>query len=460
MDKDQLNAALKRIFRRSTLHLVEAQALLKQGVHPDKLIRPDDKWPLLACMAEVGSAPKGQTEDYLALYAELIRRGANVNKSLRAGHTPLSILCRSFSTNPRLANALLALLLDAGADPAGGQDSPICGLIGYGSLKGEIFGFVFMPQTPAGDVDAFQHAVRRLLAAGVGINAFERRGLYNPLLMAAYCGGVEGMRFLLDLGADPHVVNKDGNTALMYAAGDADGLASIVAGVSCTWSRCGDTLAVTRLLLEHGVDPSLKNNRKRSALSIALGNQCFDIAYELAQALSQRGELTQADLKNFKGSEFAARALALPVAKPRQVTAKPKDTSGAAQLASWDVAIAEVHEQVRAVLTQLRSACDPRWIKALYATEGWRSFYLSTTKNCISRKGALRFDYSITELIQGTPRHLYIEYLSLNADSGDFEMIAKRFIPTDNQGIPKQEELLEVVGEMAEQYLGIEHPCG
>ncbi|HLD65400.1 MAG TPA: ankyrin repeat domain-containing protein [Pseudomonas sp.] len=460
MDKDQLSAALNRIFRRSTIHLVEAQALLKHGVHPDKLIRPDDKWPLLACMAEVRSAAEGRTEDYLALYAELIRRGANVNKSLRGGHTPLSILCRSFSSNPRLADALLALLLAAGADPAGAQDSPICGLIGYGSLKGEIFGVVFMPQTPVEDVEAFQCAVQRLLAAGVDINAFERRALYNPLLMAAYCGGVEGVRLLLELGADPHAVNRDGNTALMYAAGDADGLASIVAGISCSWSRCGDTLAVTRLLLKQGVDPSLKNNRKRSALSIALGNQCFDVAYELAQALSQRGELTLADLKKFKGSEFATLALALPVAKPRQVTANPKDTSGAAQLASWDAAIAEVHEEVRAVLTQLHSTCDSRWIKALYATAGWRSFYLSTTKNCLSRKGALQFDYSITELIQGTPRHLYIEYRSINADSGDFDVIAKRFILTENQGIPKQEELLAVVEEMAEQYLGIERPCG
>ncbi|MET1080698.1 MAG: ankyrin repeat domain-containing protein [Pseudomonas sp.] len=455
MDKDQLSAALTRLFRRDTLHLVEAQALLQRGVHPDKLLRPEDKWPLLACMAEVRSASEGNTETYLALFAELIRRGANVNKRLRGGHTPLSILCQGFSSNPRLADALLALLLAAGADPADAQDSPICGLIGYGSLKGEIFGFVLLPPTPVEDMQAFQRAVRRLLAAGADINAYERRGLYNPLLMAAYCGAAEGVRWLLELGADPHTVNRDGNTALMYAAGDADGLASIVAGISCAWSRCGDTLSVTRILLEQGADPGLKNKRKRSALSIALGNQCFDVAFALAQTLAQRGELTRADLKNFKGSEFAEQAMALPQAKARQVTAKPKDTSGAAQLASWEAAIAGVHEEVRGVLLLLQAIGEPQWTQALYATEGWRSFYLSTTKNCLSRKGALQFKYSITEQIQGTPRHLYIEYRSINADTGDFDLIAERQIPTDDNGIPPRGALRAVVGEMLQQYLGL-----
>lgn len=68
--------------------------------------------------------------------------------------------------------------------------------------------------------------VQAALAAGANPNSTNAHGSY-PLLSAAYSGEVSILKALLTAGADVHVKDKDGNTAVMWACykgGDAEGL--------------------------------------------------------------------------------------------------------------------------------------------------------------------------------------------------------------------------------------------
>ena len=76
-------------------------------------------------------------------------------------------------------------------------------------MKGEVSGLPFEHALGSPEYDAFWSALQRLLKAGADINAFERRGFYNPLLMDAICGAEHSVQRLIALGADPAVVNKD-----------------------------------------------------------------------------------------------------------------------------------------------------------------------------------------------------------------------------------------------------------
>jgi ankyrin repeat protein len=463
MDQKRLSEALHRIFRRNNLHLPDVRDLLKEGVHPDKIVRPDDKWPLLACMSY--SPPTDYStyaQDFVQVFIELVKHGANVNKTVRGGDTPLSLLCRSLSYASHLmAEPMLQCLLEAGADPLACKDSPITALIGFGPLKGEVFAQPFKSDVPEDERHAFWRSLQRLLDAGVDINAFERRGLYNPLLMAAIVGADQALQRLLELGADPHMVNKDGNTALMYAAGDADGLSSIVAGISCTWMREGDTQAVTRLLLAQGVNPTASNNRKRTALGIALRNECFDVAFELAQALSSNGLLTKSDLKGFNGSAFEEKTKTLAVVAAQKKTAGPKDLTGSAQMASWDATAKELEYsdsakhynhflQLIQLFKLIRDALDPIYQRRLYATSGVFGFYLSVTKNFISRRGWISISFSAVE-----PK-LHLKYEAEGKDNEWVRNLAERIVLLNESGLPEQDELLTNLVEMIREHLNVE----
>lgn len=470
------DAVINQIFRGNTVFPNNVKALfgvvrslLEQGVHPDKIVRPADKWPLLACMSVLPAHALGP--DFIALYRELVARGASVNKPVRGGHTPLSLLATASGlgvpVSPALRESLLACLLDAGAEPGLCRDSPLCSLIGFGKMKGDISGAIFeeAPGTPK--YDAFWASVQRLIDAGADINAFERRGLYNPLLMAAICGSDHAVGRLIELGADPAVVNKDGNTALMYAAGDADGLASIVAGISCAWFRLGDTLAVTRLLLAQGVDPTLSNTRRRTALSIALRNECVDIAFTLAEALAAKGLLTTQDLKGFKGTAFEAQASGLAVRKPLNKVPAVKDASGTAQLASWEKLPATASgEDFASESALVRELLAPELRKQLYA-----SYYdhlggglrLSTTKSWLSRKGCIDIrNHSTYDYIQdGSRRKLIVStefvvrHEALNHDSTDCEILKECKVVTGPDGRPDAAALKDVLIAILGTQLGV-----
>lgn len=469
MKKKELDVALNRIFCEESQFTTEVRALLERGVHPDKIVSPTDKVPILAYMSKLPESACGgqQAEEFIALYQELVARCANVNKTLRGGLTPFSLLEAAAASNEQVAAPLLKCLIEAGGSFNASKDSPICWMIGFGSMKGEIFGWPFdhAPGTEA--YEAFWSSVQRLLNAGVDINAFERRGIYNPLMMASIRGAADAVTRLIALGADPNIVNKDGNTALMYAAGDADGLASIVAGISCAWARYGDTLAVTRILLANGAIPTLANNRRRTALSIAQRNECHDVAFELAQALSAKDLLTTQDLKGFDGTPFEGQACALPTIKTPKKVAALKDTSGAAQLASWRVLPGTSSTNEFAAECALVCALlDPLLQKQLYADYydylggGLR---LSTTKSWLSRKGCIDIRHLYTyERIQvndqpevSVSKRFVVRHVALNHDSSDTEVRAEREIPMDADGMPDAAMLKEALTALLQTQLNV-----
>jgi ankyrin repeat protein len=469
MKKKELDAALNRIFCEESEFTTEVRALLERGVHPDKIVSPTDNVPLLAYMSKLPerACAGHQAEGFIALYQELVARSANVNKTVRNGLTPFSLLEAAASSNEEVAAPLLKCLIAAGGSFNASKDSPICWMIGFGSLKGEIFGWPFEHAPGTEAYEAFWSSVQRLLNAGVDINAFERRGLYNPLMMATIRGAADAVTRLIALGADPNIVNKDGSTALMYAAGDADGLASIVAGICCAWARYGDTLAVTRTLLANGANPMLANTRRRTALGIAQRNECHDVAFELAQALSAQGLLTTQDLTGFKGTPFEGQAYALPAIKPPKKIAALKDTSGAAQLATWDAlpgpsSTTEFAAQCALVCALLDAGLRKQLYVDHYEYLGG-GLRLSTTKSWLSRKGCIDIRHLYTYeriLVNDEPEvcvttRFVVRHEALNHDSSDTEIRAEREIPMDADGQPDAAMLKEALTALLQTQLNV-----
>jgi ankyrin repeat protein len=159
--------------------------------------------------------------------------------------------------------------------------------------------------------------VKQLLARGANVNATltaplpGRSGMDSgdttlgpgttPLMRAARAGDASVMKLLLEKGADPKLTTKDGNTALMFAAGvgyrdkntrgtEADALealkVSIDAGLDLhqannrgetalhgAASRGADT--IVQFLIDHGADLNLKTKQGHTPLDVAMGKAVF-----------------------------------------------------------------------------------------------------------------------------------------------------------------------------------------
>jgi hypothetical protein len=265
-------------------------------------------------------------------------------------------------------------------------------------------------------------AVDMLLQAGADIEALDHRNMYSPLLMAAQMGSVPLLQFLVARGANAQASNPDGSNALMYAAGDVDGLANSCAGFSTTWHRMGDPVATTRQLLGWGLNPAAANARGRTPLRLAMSAGNFDVAALLADALAAQGKLLAADVRLFRGTEFEARVAALDTSVSPKKPAKPKAAAdGTAQRATWERAPALIDGPtdwqpsqypdwlrtcLKEVIARLGSGADPRVPPGLLYLEYdgyFRSLRLSRTKSYISRSGAVEmgihvFDWSVMRI--------------------------------------------------------------
>lgn len=93
-------------------------------------------------------------------------------------------------------------------------------------------------------------AIDALLGTSPALVRARASGGTSPLMAAALYGDVDLMTRLLAMGADPHVSNVSGATALMWAVPDT---------------------AKMRLLLDAGVDATAHSEERRTALSIAAG---------------------------------------------------------------------------------------------------------------------------------------------------------------------------------------------
>ena len=110
---------------------------------------------------------------------------------------------------------------------------------------------------------------RRLLDEGADINTrFTKAGGYTTLTMAAGATSYsEGLRFLLEHGADPNVPTNRGQTALMIAT-----------------SR--NNMEHVQLLLDYGADPAIAMPDGSTAMSIAEEKGSTEIAGMLEAAIS------------------------------------------------------------------------------------------------------------------------------------------------------------------------------
>ena len=119
----------------------------------------------------------------------------------------------------------------------------------------------------------------------------------TPLMRAARAGDAAVMRLLLERGADPKLTTKDGNTALMFAAGvgyrdkntrgsESEALEALKLAIEAgldlrqanskgetalhgAASRGADT--IVQFLVEHGADLNAKTKQGFTPIDIAMG---------------------------------------------------------------------------------------------------------------------------------------------------------------------------------------------
>jgi len=310
----------------------EIERHVRAGVHPDRIrLGHNERALYWVCNSSLlhhdGPDEAGRIEAHLALISLLLAKGADPNKAAGRGATPLSTTCRDFIFSPApWAVEKLRRLLAAGANPRLTRDSPICTVLGLRDMRGEVWNPAFDADADPAEMAYIFEAIDALLQAGASLEAMDHRQMYTPVLIGAYLGSVPLLRFLAERGANVHVVNPAGSNALMYAAGDVDGLKASRGGISTTWHRMGDPVAATRLLIEWGLDPAAANDRGRTPLTLALNAGNVDVAAVVAEALAGHGKLLKADVRRFKGTEVEAQVAALATSgrtsKPPRTQAK------------------------------------------------------------------------------------------------------------------------------------------
>ena len=402
--------------------IVELDRLVRAGVSPDRISVShyaavqwvcEAHWvhsdgPDTACAAR-------RVDAQFALLRLMLERGADPNKRKNRNSTPLTVCCQQFASYfQERALERLALVLAAGGDPRQTKDPALLIALGLREMRGEVFDMPFRDDALPGHADTVYQAVDMLLKAGADIEALDHRDMYTPALMAAQMNSVPLLRFLKERGVNVQVTNPAGSNALMYAAGDVDGLNQRRAGISVAWMRDGDPVATTRQLLDWGLDPAAANARGRTPLRLAISAGNLDVAAVLAEALAAQCTLVAADVRLFRGTEYEARVAALTTSVPPQKPAKPKVADGTAQRASWERAPALIdgwqtdqslewlRNCLKDVIERLGSGADPRVPPGMLYLEYddyFRSLRLSRTKWYLSRSGAVEmgvhvFDWS------------------------------------------------------------------
>jgi ankyrin repeat protein len=442
--------------------LAEMDRLIRSGTHPDRISVSGDaavQWvcdagwvyydgPDTACAAR-------RVDTQLALLRLMLERGADPNKRKNRNSTPLAVCCRQFATHfKEHALEKLALVLAAGGDPRQTKDPALCIALGLRDMRGEIFDMPFRDDALPGHAQTVYHAVDMLLKAGADIEALDHRGMYRPVLMAAYMGSVPLLQMLVARGADAQACNPDGSNALMYVAGDVDGLANSRAGFSATWHRMGDPVATARQLLTWGADPAAANVRGRTPLRLAVSAGNLDVAVVLAEA----------DVRLFKGTQYQDAVAALGTSAPTKKAAKSKAApDGAAQRATWERAPALIDGPtdwqpaqypewlricLKEVVARLGSGADPRVPPgALYVgyDDYFRSLRLSRTKSHLSRSGAVEVEGQVFDWKKMTVRFLQI-------DGDDWVQREAIDLPMAPGAPPATDVLCDAIGQLCARY--------
>jgi ankyrin repeat protein len=203
----------------------------------------------------------------------LVEAGASLNLTDPDGTTALvlAIINGHYDT--------AALLAEKGADPNIADSTGMAALYAAVDMNtlGEVYG---RPGRKPADKSSALDLMKILLAHKAEPNArLKSPTLFRahtpgegtlgegttPLMRAARNGDAAAMRILLDHGADPKLVAKNGTTALMLAAGLGRGL-GVFAKEYATDSQM---LEGVKVLLERGVDVNAVNDNGQTAMHFA-----------------------------------------------------------------------------------------------------------------------------------------------------------------------------------------------
>lgn len=228
-----------------------------QGVSPDAA----DKEGLTALMLAA-------EKNVLPAVQRLIEHGATVNAADRKGRTALRYAV-SNADKIAVLDCLLAHGADVHAADKDGQ-TPLFHAVAWGNLA----------------------AVQRLLAAGAHINARDAAG-WTPLIAACAAGTGRGQEYarsvpaaLLKAGADIHLADHNGMTALMYAAQNG-------------------RAATLQLLLEAGAEVNAADAFGMTALMYAAQSSCFG-AENVPLLLQHGADARAVNLEGETALRFAA----------------------------------------------------------------------------------------------------------------------------------------------------------
>jgi ankyrin repeat protein len=226
-------------------------------------------------LADYGFATAVILGDARRVRAELSRDPGLATRAVIPGWSPLHLACASrwFRLDPARADGLLAvarLLLDAGADAdgpvAGGGWTPLrCAVAG--AANPAIVGLLLERGTVPNDHDLYlagfggddHQSLRLLLAAVTDVPSLARMALAAPISL----NDIEGVRLLLEAGADPRRYHDDDDQpcAVVYAA-----------------VRVGCSAELVGLLLADGAEPDRAGPDDRSPYTLAAFQGRDDLA--------------------------------------------------------------------------------------------------------------------------------------------------------------------------------------
>ena len=272
----------------------KAIELLEKGADPNALIDGED--PIIVEVSENDSFYPGHEEfDLLVrLLQKLAKSGAKLDVE---NYENLGLISLWFHTN--IPIKVIRELIERGARFENSEGDEL-----KGSLIGLSYALMSLdePEYVVNGLSMLKHAGAKLAANDLGqmlINYFvhaqqdmsykgdEEASKFIPFAEAALemdadinIQGTSGhtmlmrasmnvqpkiVEFLLAKGANPNLQSEDGNTALMFVSG----LLPETSDRGDEWINSQSQIEVAKILLQHGADKNLKNNKKQTALGLA-----------------------------------------------------------------------------------------------------------------------------------------------------------------------------------------------
>lgn len=212
-----------------------AECLLSQGFDSDFRFG-NNRIPALCLAAKSG---------HLGLVELLIEHRCSLNQCDENGLSALHYACNYLQIN------VARLLLKNRADPNAVNKNGYCPL--HLAVHLRSLGMLSAFRCSVSTIPFSPELVTLLVQSGALI---EKRDLFEqtPLLIACRFGAVDVVRYLLGVGANPHVLDRDGNSSLLLAIN----------------STVQMNTALVKLLLEAGVDPNVVNDVGACALLTAI----------------------------------------------------------------------------------------------------------------------------------------------------------------------------------------------